>query len=83
MKYDSWKLPKPRATRTVGVVLQHIAHAAGVAVQDQFVGVADGGEQRVHRIARAQNARARARHLAAGVGGRQTLGRCVGTGVDA
>ena len=74
-----------KATRHAhgGVVLQHIAHAAGVAVQDQFVGVADGGERRVHRIARAQNARTRAaRHLAAGVGGRQALGRCVGTGVD-
>ncbi len=61
MKYDSWKLPKPRATRTVGSFLQHIAHAAGVAVQDQFIGVADGGERRVHRIARAQNARTRRR----------------------
>ena len=48
MKYDSWKLPKPRATPHRRVVQQHVAHALRLLVLDQLVGVAGARERRVH-----------------------------------
>ena len=52
--------------RTVGVVLQHVAHAAGVFVLNQSVGVGGVGKRRFEVVFVAENADAAApRHLPA------------------
>ncbi|CAK9134635.1 unnamed protein product, partial [Ilex paraguariensis] len=64
------------------VVEQHVAHALGLGVLDQLLGVAGGGERGVLPVQRAQHAVARPRgHLAACEGLGQALGRCVGAGL--
>ena len=65
------------------IVEQHVGHALGLLVLDQLVGVVGAGKRRAHHVLVAQDADpAAARHLSAGVGFGQALGRGVGAGFD-